>query len=180
MTLEEVLERYPTQESFIKYLFNLHYPSPVKCPECKRIDRFYFDKINKTFKCACGHYVIFPRAHTIFDNSRIKFEKWARFFHQFAHGPLTREDIANIGISEPAARRMQMITMEMIYWHADITISPAEKEALRKEVRKFYGGISPKNEHLYITSFAFRNNFKEKAFDMLMEMAVKRLNVRRK
>lgn len=75
-TLEQLEERFSTEEACRDYLFQLRWPTGFRCPKCG--NRKAWPLKGVLFECARCHYKASVTAGTIFERTRTPPTKWFR------------------------------------------------------------------------------------------------------
>ena len=117
MTFLELIEKYPTEESIIKYFLTIRYPNGVECNHCGSPRVYQETKRRKVFSCGSCMSTFSPFKGTIFEKSSTDLRKWFYAIHLFLNGKkgisglqLKRE----IGVTYKTAWRMlQQIRIAM-------------------------------------------------------------------
>lgn len=75
-TLDQLEERFSTEEACRDYLFQLRWPTGFRCPKCS--NRKAWPAKGVLFECARCHYKASVTAGTIFERTRTPLTKWFR------------------------------------------------------------------------------------------------------
>lgn len=75
-SLIKLLEAFPDEETCIKHLEQLRWPSGIVCPVCGSTRKIYKVKRNYVYKCADCNKQFSVRKGTIFEESRLPLRKW--------------------------------------------------------------------------------------------------------
>lgn len=117
MTFLELIKKFPTEDSVIKYYLTVRYPNGVCCNHCGSIKVYQKTSRKKVFNCADCNNTFSPFKGTIFEKSSTDLRKWMYAIHLFLNGKkgisglqLQRE----IGVTYKTAWRMlQQIRIAM-------------------------------------------------------------------
>jgi transposase-like protein len=113
----ELMRKFPTEESVIKYYLTIRYPDGVCCNHCGSIKVYHERAHIKVFHCNDCRNNFSPFKDTIFEKSSTDLRKWMYAIHMFLNGKkgisglqLQRE----IGVTYKTAWRMlQQIRLAM-------------------------------------------------------------------
>ena len=85
MTFSELMIRFPTEKSAIRYYTKVRYPSGIRCNHCGSSKVYQEKKRIKIFSCndCKGTFSIFKG--TAFEKSSTDFRKWLYIIHQFSN-----------------------------------------------------------------------------------------------
>ena len=75
MTLFELMERFPDDETCRQHLIQIRWPNGVRCPRCDS-DRTSALPKRKQWTCCACRYRFSAISGTVFENSKIKLRKW--------------------------------------------------------------------------------------------------------
>ena len=75
-SLIKLLEAFPDEETCIKHLEQLRWPSGIVCPVCGSTRKIYEVKRSHIYKCADCRNQFSVRKGTIFEESRLPLQKW--------------------------------------------------------------------------------------------------------
>lgn len=95
VTIEEFKERFPTEESILKFLFEKRFGDLKECPKCNKNFRYYRVKKRKSYECGyCGHH-LHPTADTIMHKSDTDLRKWfeALFLYTATEDKITAKEL---------------------------------------------------------------------------------------
>ena len=133
MSLFELIERFPDNESCRQHLISIRWPDGVKCPRCN-CDRVSELPKRKQWTCLACRYRFSATAGTIFQKSHIGLRKWFMAIFIVLN--------AKKAISSLELNRQLKISQECC-WHMLHRI----REAMREEDRELFSGIVQMDEH---------------------------------
>ena len=109
ITIQEFLDRYPTDEACLEHLFNVRFGQGHVCPKCAKKSNWFRFKAERAYACQwCGHH-IHPTAGTLFEDSRTHLRLWFYAFYLFTtsrHGVPAKELERQLGVTYKTAWRM--------------------------------------------------------------------------
>ncbi len=117
MTFLELIKKFPTEESVIKYYITIRYPDGIHCNHCGNPTVYQKTDRKKVFNCPNCNNTFSPFTGTIFEKSSTDLRKWMYAIHLFLNSKkgisglqLQRE----IGVTYKTAWRMlQQIRLAM-------------------------------------------------------------------
>jgi transposase-like protein len=133
MTLIELVERFPDNESCRQHLIRVRWPDGVRCPRCQS-EKVSELKGRKQWTCLGCRYRFSATAGTIFHQSHIGLRKWFMAIFVVLN--------AKKGISSLELKRQLKISQECC-WHMVHRI----REAMREHDGLFFSGVVQMDEH---------------------------------
>ena len=109
LTLRQLQDRFPTEESCLDHLMRVRYGARHDCAKCGKDARFYRVKARRSYACEwCGAQV-YPTAGTPFDRTRTSLRDWFFVMFQFCasrNGVAAKEVERQLGVTYKTAWRM--------------------------------------------------------------------------
>lgn len=174
MTENDFNERFPDEESCIKYFRQIRESGDNVCAKCGCTNSF-FANFTKSWMFKCGH-VKTLRSGTVMQASKLPYRTWLAAIYYMSCDRMmpANEFKEKLGINTPNhVRILQMRIRDAMsqYLKANKIRRVVGKDALT-EINFIYKGIAEENKQYYVCEYIFRHR-PENAGDACFENLVK-------
>lgn len=146
-TYKEFLRRFSSEDKCLEEIKNIRFPKGIKCPKCKKIQKFYKLEGRKAYSCGVCRMQFHPLAGSIFEKSSTPLQFWLYAMYllvQNKSGVSAKQLQRQLGVTYKTAWRMAQKVRELM----DETKGPKLKGDVEVD-EGFFGGSTKFRKHKF-------------------------------